>query len=116
METKYYGGVLFMNDRKDNERAPDLRGEIEISPDMLKSLVEKFKAQEPLKMELAGWMKQSAKGTKFYSLKASEPRQQMQQRSQAPRDRDIMDDAKPKQGAKPKQEQRRDSFDDDPPF
>lgn len=52
-------GVLFKNDKKGNEKAPDYTGTIN------------FGGKE---MSLAGWLKESKSGTKFISLSISEPR------------------------------------------
>lgn len=51
-------GVLFIKNKK-NEKQPDYEGKIDI---------------EGKEWALAGWKKQSAKGTNFLSLKVSEPR------------------------------------------
>lgn len=72
METKkYYGGALFINQNKTNEKAPDLSGDVEISMDMLKHLVDLAKRNQPLKMRMAAWVKQGQRG-KFYSVQLSE--------------------------------------------
>lgn len=75
METKkYYGGALFINRNKTNEKAPDLSGDVEINMDTLKALVELAKKQQPLKMRMAGWVKEGKNG-KFYSIQLSENKQ-----------------------------------------
>lgn len=70
-DKKYYGGALFINRNKSNERAPDLSGDVEISMDLLKVLVEAAKANQPLKMRMAAWVKEGRSG-KFYSISLSE--------------------------------------------
>ena len=76
METKkYYGGALFINRNKTNEKAPDLSGDVEINMETLKALVELAKKNEPLKMRMAGWVKEGKSG-KFYSIQLSENKQQ----------------------------------------
>ena len=76
METKkYYGGALFINRNKTNEKAPDLSGDVEINMDTLRALVELAKKNEPLKMRMAGWVKEGKSG-KFYSIQLSENKQQ----------------------------------------
>lgn len=76
METKkYYGGALFINRTKTNERSPDLSGDVEITMETLKALVEMAKNNQPLKMKMAGWVKEGKSG-KFYSIKLEESKQQ----------------------------------------
>lgn len=76
METKkYYGGALFINRNKTNEKGPDLSGDVEISMDTLKTLVELAKKGEPLKMRMAAWVREGKSG-KFYSVSLSENKQQ----------------------------------------
>ena len=75
METKkYYGGALFINRNKTNEKGPDLSGDVEISMETLKMLVELAKKNEPLKMRMAAWVREGKSG-KFYSVSLSENRQ-----------------------------------------
>lgn len=75
METKkYYGGALFINRNKTNEKGPDLSGDVEISMDTLKTLVELAKKGEPLKMRMAAWVREGKSG-KFYSVSLSENKQ-----------------------------------------
>ena len=52
-------GVLFKNDKKGNEKAPDWKGKINI---------------DGKEKEMAGWIREGKSG-QFLSLKVSEPRQ-----------------------------------------
>lgn len=89
METKkYYGGALFINRNKTNEKAPDLSGDVEINMDTLRSLVELAKKNEPLKMRMAGWVKEGKSG-KFYSIQLSENKQQEKPKPKMAFDDDI---------------------------
>lgn len=93
METKkYYGGALFINRNKTSEKQPDLSGDVEINMELLKALVELAKKNEPLKMRMAGWVREGKNG-KFYSVQLAE-------------------DNKRQERPKPKAP----SFDDDIPF
>jgi uncharacterized protein (DUF736 family) len=67
------GGALFANDRKTNDKQPDYRGNLEISVDLLKLLVEQHKGGEKISMDVAGWKKTSKSGTMFLSIKADKP-------------------------------------------
>jgi len=51
-------GVLFTNENKTNEKAPDYTGKINV---------------DGVDKDLAGWIKTSAKGKKFLSLKVNVP-------------------------------------------
>jgi hypothetical protein len=74
MENKYLdSGALFANDRKQNLKAPEWKGEIEISPELLKKLAMELKSGNPTKISLAGWNKVSKNGNTFISIKASPP-------------------------------------------
>ena len=64
------GGALFTNTFKKSESHPDFKGSLELSTEVLKSLLEQAKAGDPIKMDLGAWKKQGAKGG-FLSLKAS---------------------------------------------
>lgn len=76
METKkYYGGALFINRNKTNDKQPDLSGDVEITMETLKALVDLAKKNQPLKMRMAGWVKEGKSG-KFYSIQLSENKQQ----------------------------------------
>jgi hypothetical protein len=68
---KYYGGALFMNRNKTSDKQPDVSGDVEISMDLLKVLVTLAKEGQPLKMRMAGWVKEGRSG-KFYSISLSE--------------------------------------------
>ena len=84
METKkYYGGALFINRNKTNEKQPDLSGDVEITMETLKALVELAKKNQPLKMRMAGWVKEGKSG-KFYSIQLSENKQQERPKPKAP--------------------------------
>lgn len=64
-------GILFPNDRKQNDKHPDYRGKLNYNG---------------VDMELAGWKKKDRNGNTFISLSAKEPYQRP-----APQD-DIRDD------------------------
>jgi len=53
-------GALFQNDRKGNEKAPSMKGDITIGG---------------IKYKLAAWTKETKAGAKFFSLKAEEPQE-----------------------------------------
>jgi uncharacterized protein (DUF736 family) len=67
------GGALFTNQRKTNDKQPDYRGNLEISVDLLKLMVEQHRCGEKINMDIAGWKKTSKSGTTFLSLKADKP-------------------------------------------
>lgn len=50
-------GVLFVNDKGDNEKRPDYRGTINVGG---------------MEYEISGWKRTSSKGTKFLSLSVRE--------------------------------------------
>ena len=67
------GGALFTNQRKTSDKHPDYRGNLEISVDLLKILVEQHKGSEKINMDLVGWKKVSKSGSSFLSLRAEKP-------------------------------------------
>ena len=67
------GGALFTNQRKTNDKQPDYRGNLEISVDLLKLMVEQHKGGEKINMDIAGWKKTSKSGSMFLSIKAGPP-------------------------------------------
>ena len=58
METKNNTGAIFKNDKKTNENQPDYKGKVNVNGK---------------EMEVALWLKTSAKGIKFFSASFSEP-------------------------------------------
>lgn len=52
-------GVLFKNNKKDSDKHPDYTGKIDVNGKEL---------------QIAAWIRDSKNGTKFMSLKVSEPR------------------------------------------
>jgi hypothetical protein len=70
-QPKPNSGVLWPNDRKSSDNHPDMRGDLFISRDLLRSLASKDK--DPLiKISVSAWSKVIA-GKQCYSLSASEP-------------------------------------------
>jgi len=67
------GGALFTNQRKTSDKHPDYRGNLEISVDLLKILVDQHKGSEKINMDLVGWKKVSKSGSSFLSLRAEKP-------------------------------------------
>ena len=89
METKkYYGGALFINRNKTKESFPDLSGDVEINMETLKALVELAKKNEPLKMRMAGWVREGKNG-KFYSVQLAEDNK----RQEKPKPKPAFDDS-----------------------
>ncbi len=58
METKNNTGAIFKNDKKTKETQPDYRGKVNVNGK---------------EMEIALWLKESSKGTKYFSCSFSEP-------------------------------------------
>jgi uncharacterized protein (DUF736 family) len=58
METKNNSGVIFKNDKKTSEKAPDYNGKIVV---------------DGKEKQIALWLKTSDKGTKYFSVAISEP-------------------------------------------
>lgn len=58
METKNNSGVAFKNAKKTNEKAPDYKGTVNVNGK---------------EMEIAMWVKESQKGTKYFSVAFQEP-------------------------------------------
>ena len=66
METKVNGGAIFKNEKKEDTH-PDYKGTINVD------------GQEK---EIALWVKQSAKGTTYFSVKISEPYKKTEEQPQ----------------------------------
>jgi uncharacterized protein (DUF736 family) len=58
METKNNSGAIFKNDKKTAENHPDYKGRVNVNGK---------------EMEIALWLKDSMKGTKYFSVAFSEP-------------------------------------------
>jgi hypothetical protein len=61
-------GALFINKRKQKENHPDQRGEITLSKELLRELVEMAKSGKEPKVAVAGWNKMSKAGNPYISL------------------------------------------------
>jgi len=64
-------GVLFQNDRKQNQNQPDYTGTIEVDPELVRDLHAQLESgNERPKANLAGWKKVSKNGKPFLSLRS----------------------------------------------
>jgi uncharacterized protein (DUF736 family) len=68
------GGAFFANTRKTAQNAPDYRGELRISKEVVENLVEQLKSgvQFPA-LEVSGWRKTSNSGTTYISMSGRKP-------------------------------------------
>jgi hypothetical protein len=73
---KYYGGALFVNKNKKSDKAPDLSGDMELSPEDFQKLMAMHKAGDPIMLRAAAWIKEGKSG-KFYSMTLS-PKEEYQ--------------------------------------
>lgn len=64
-------GNLTKNQRKTEDKHPDLRGEVFVSRQLLELLLEK--PDDLIEIKLAAWTKISKAGNKYLSLQASAP-------------------------------------------
>ncbi len=69
--------ALFKNDKQGNDKAPDYKGKINI---------------DGRDLELAAWIRKSAKGTTYMSGQVSEPWQGNKQDFQAPQKSETFED------------------------
>lgn len=69
--TQQGSGILFTNDRKKNEKAPDYTGNIEITPEFWDLIKSKMNGGS-VKLDLAGWAKKGQRGN-FVSLSVRPP-------------------------------------------
>lgn len=92
-------GVLFANDRKQNEKQPDYTGSLEIDHETIRDLVNQMNSGvENPKANLAGWRKTSKAGKQFLSIRASVMRERQQNNGssyQAPPRNQSIDDEIP---------------------
>ena len=58
METKLNSGAIFKNAKKTNEKQPDYKGTVNVNGK---------------EMEISLWLKESQKGTKYFSASFQEP-------------------------------------------
>lgn len=64
-------GSLWNNDRKTDDKHPDMRGEVVMDKQLLVDLI--AKGDNPVKIALAGWNRTTSNGRDYMSLVASEP-------------------------------------------
>jgi len=85
-------GALFKNQRRQNENAPEYRGDFKLTKELLDAFCHAFDKAKggDCKIEIAAWVKESkATGTKYFSLSISPPfernPQERPQSSRSPR-------------------------------
>jgi hypothetical protein len=68
------GGAFFANNRKQQQNHPDYRGELRLSQEVVRNLMEQMDqgVQFPA-IELSGWKKTSNSGTVYISLSGKKP-------------------------------------------
>jgi hypothetical protein len=64
-------GVLFQNNKRTGDNSPVMTGNIELSKQLLKELIDLANNNEPIKFRIAGWSKEHPTAGKYLSLKAS---------------------------------------------
>lgn len=68
------GGAFFANNKKQSQNAPDYRGELRLSPEVVQALNDQIQSgvQFPA-IELSGWKKTSGSGTVYISMSGRKP-------------------------------------------
>lgn len=68
------GGAFFANNKKQSQNAPDYRGELRLSREVVDNLVQQLQSgvQFPA-IELSGWKKTSGSGTVYISMSGRKP-------------------------------------------
>ena len=61
-------GVMFWNNDKRSEKAPDMSGKITLDIELVRSLVGMAKRGEPLVLDVSGWQRKSHKGTDMLTM------------------------------------------------
>jgi hypothetical protein len=61
-------GLLFTNNRRVNENAPHMNGEMKFERDFLMELVKKAEGEEVV-LKLSAWLKKDKNGNRMVSLK-----------------------------------------------
>jgi hypothetical protein len=77
-------GVLFVNQGATHPKAPQYRGNIEISRQDLQYLIEQARAGAEIKLELGAWVREGPKAGKFLSINAQQPFRQEAEAQPAP--------------------------------
>lgn len=73
-DREYTGFSLFYNDKRKSQSAPEYTGKGTITDEVLDYLIECRRNREPLRLELAGWLKTPQRGgNKFQSLVVNIP-------------------------------------------
>ena len=75
-------GVFFLNDRKTNEKHPDLRGHLSITAEQIQTLVQMGQAGLEVKLQVAGWHRVSGEGAAYIYIEGEAYFQQPQQQQQ----------------------------------
>lgn len=68
-------GVLFWEDEKKSDRAPDAKGSAVLDVGMLKLLIEQAKAGQEIKIEISAWNRKTRAGKDMMSLSLQMPYQ-----------------------------------------
>lgn len=80
------GGAFFANTKKQSQSAPDYRGSLRLSPEVVDNLVQQLSNGVKFpEIELAGWKKTASSGTTYISMNGKKPYVKGESSGQAPR-------------------------------
>lgn len=65
-------GALFKSKTMKSEKSPAMRGELTLTKDLLRQLVDSVKAGKPAKLSISAWNNTSKAGNQYISLAASQ--------------------------------------------
>lgn len=63
-------GVLFINNKRTSDKAPDMTGSVELSKELLKHLIECANNNKPIKFKLAAWRREHENAGRYLSILA----------------------------------------------
>jgi len=70
---KYYDSTnLFAPKKRLSERAPDFRGDVELSPELCEYIVRRYKSGEQPVIGVSLWRKQGAQAGEYFKCKVKE--------------------------------------------
>lgn len=80
----YYGFALFYEEQRTNPKAPEYKGKGTLSPEAVEYIVHCHENGTTPELFLSGWLKTSARGTKFQSIQAQAPLSWREEQGQVP--------------------------------
>lgn len=88
-DNKKSSGVLFINNKRTSDKAPDMTGSVELTKDLLKHLLDLANNGKPIKFKLAAWKREHDNAGRYLSILAEADVPRAQPKTSKSEDADL---------------------------